>query len=128
MTVDTDISSSENLFGKTVNDLQSNITVSGSAITGDLKYVSDYTGFSSKVEEQSGNYLALHCTVPGVDDATITVEVVGGTSGPVTLTDDGLIVDRIANTNQKIKVVASKEGCTPVTKTFNLTGLNLATA
>ena len=128
MTVDTDISSSENLFGKTVNDLQSNITVSGSAITGDLKYVSDYTGFSSKVEEQSGNYLALHCTVPGVDDATITVEVVGGTSGPVTLTDDGLIVDRIANTNQKIKVVASKEGFTPVTKTFNLTGLNLATA
>ena len=128
MTVDTDISSSEDLFGKTVSDLQEDIIVSGSAITGTLKYVSDYTGFSSKPEEQSGNYLAIHCTVPQATDATITVEVVGGTSGPTRLGDDGIIVDKIANTSQKIKVVASKTGYTSVTKTYSLTGLTLASA
>lgn len=125
MSVDADISTSEDLFGKTVDELQSGVSVGTNAITGTLLYVDDYTGFSSKVEEQSGNYLALHCSVPLASDATITVEVIGGTSGPATLDDDGLIVDRIANTSQKIKVVASKTGYESVTKTFNLTGLTL---
>ncbi len=128
MTVDTDISSSEDLFGKTISDLQENITVSGTAISGTLKYVTGYTGFSSKTDEQSGNYLAIHCTVPDTTGATITVEVVGGTSGPSTLDADGIIVDKIANSNQKIRVVASKEGFASVTKTFTLTGLTLQSA
>lgn len=114
------------MFGKSVTDLQKNVYVGRNSVNGTLNYVSNYTGFSSKPEEQSGNYLALHCTVPEAPDATIAVEVVGGTSGPVTLTDDGLIVDRIANTKQKIRVVASKEGYDSVTRTFSLTELNLA--
>lgn len=128
MTVDADISSSEDLFGKTVTDLQENITVSGSAISGTLKYVSDYTNFSSDVSQQSGNYLVTHWSVPGVSGVTITVEVVGGTAGARTLEADGLIVDRIASTFQKLRAVASKEGYASVTKTFTLTGLTLASA
>ena len=77
---------------------------------------------------QSGNYIAIHNTVPDTTGATITVEVVGGTSGPRTLDSDGIIVLRIANTSQKIKVVASKDGLATVTKTFSLTGLTLASA
>ena len=125
MSIDADISASEDLFGKTVNDLQTNVTVGTDAITGTLQYVTDYTGFSSKVEEQSGNYLAIHCAVPEADDAEITVELVGGTSGPRKLDADGLIVLLIRNTNQSVKVVTTKAGFDSVTKTFALTGLTL---
>ena len=124
MSVDADISASEDLFGKSVDDLQTGITVGNNAITGTLKYVSDYTGFSGEVSEQSGNYLAIHSETD-VEDTTITVEVVGGHSGPVTLGADGIIVDRIESTSQSIRVTASKEGYETTTKTFALTALTL---
>ena len=127
MTIDADISSSEDLFGKSVTDLQTDVAVSTNGISGTSKYVTGYTGFSGKTAERSGNYLALHCAVPGASDATITVEVVGGHSGPVTLDPDGLIVVRLeSNTTQSIRVIASKDGCTSVTREYSLTGLTLA--
>lgn len=110
------------MFGKHINDLQSNVAVSGTGVTGTLKYVSDYTGFSSKVEEQSGNYLGLHAEVPEAEDATISVKV----TKPVTLDSDGDIVLRIADkSTQTVTVVASKEGYDSVTKVFSLTGLTV---
>lgn len=113
------------LFGKTVNDLQTGVSVTGDAITGTLKYVSDYTGFSSKTAEQSGNYLALHAEVPGVDDVTIKVTV----TKPSTLDADGDIVLRIADKDsQTVTVVASKTGYESVTKTFGLSGLTIESA
>lgn len=125
LTVDTNIAASEDLFGKVVSDLQSGVAVGDNAITGTLRYVDDYTGFSSKVAEQSGNYLALHCEVPGVDGVTIKVTV----TKPSTLDSDGLIVLRIADKNsQTVKVVASKEGYESVTKTFSLKGLTCESA
>lgn len=102
--------------------MQENVVVGDSAITGTLKYVTGYTGFSSTVSEQSGNYLVLHCVDAEAD--SITVEVVGGTSGPVTLDEDGIIIDRIASTEQSIRVVSTKDGVETV-KTFSLTGLTL---
>lgn len=125
MTVDSDIPSSQDLFGKSVDDLQSDIVIGEDKITGTLKYVTDYTGFSGEVTEQSGNYLALHCAVPGFSNATIGVEVVGGTAGEVTLDDDGLIVDRIASNSQSIKVTARATGFDSVIKTYALTDLTL---
>ena len=126
MSIDADISTSVDLLGKIVTDLQESIVVGDTAITGTLKHVTGYTGFSGDVEEQSGNYLAIHCEVPDAEEATITVEVVGGTSGPVTLDSDGIIIDRIANTSQKIRVVASLAGYDSYTRTFDLSGLTLA--
>ena len=113
-----------NLFGKNVSDLQANVSVNGDEITGTLKYVTGYTGFSSNESEQSGNYLALKIeTVP--DDVETTVELVGGTKGPVTLDEDMNIVLLIKNKDtQSIKVV-STDGDETVTKTFGLTGLTL---
>ena len=113
-----------NLFGKNVSDLQTNVSVNGDEITGTLKYVTGYTGFSSNESEQSGNYLALKIeTVP--DDVETTVELVGGTKGPVTLDEDMNIVLLIKNKDtQSIKVV-STDGDETVTKTFGLTGLTL---
>lgn len=106
------------LFGKVASDLQSAVTVSEDAITGTLHYVDDYTGFSSIAEEQAGNYLALKCTA--IEGATITVEVVNGTKGPVTLDPDGLIVLRLINKDtQSIKVTATINNITE-TKIYSL--------
>lgn len=115
------ITGSQDLFSKTAADLQTGISVGDDAITGTLKYVDDYTGFSSKVEEQSGNYIALHAETD-VPDATISVKV----TNPVTLDADGDVVLRIADkSTQTITVVASKEGYTSTTKVFSLTGLEV---
>lgn len=50
---------SDNLLGKHASDLQKDVTVSANNILGTLKYVTDYTGFSSDTELQEGNYLAI---------------------------------------------------------------------
>ena len=87
------------------------------AISGNLAYVSDYTGFSGDPELQSGNYLALHFEATG--NATITVTL----TGTVTLTDDGIIVLRIADKDTQVITVTATDGTTTVTKTYSLTGL-----
>lgn len=112
------------VFGKTVSDLQSNVVVGETSITGTLKYVTGYTEFSSETSEQSGNYLVLKLAVDPADAVT-TVEVVGGTKGPVTLDSDMNIVLLIRNKDtQSIKVTVTK-GKESVVKTYSLTGLTL---
>lgn len=119
LTVDVDIDPNENLFGYTVDELQSDIVIGNDAITGTLKFISDYsTAFGPG--EDSGNYLAIHASVPGVDDVTLTVTV----TNPSVLDADGICVCRIADkSTQTITVVASKEGYESVTKEFDLSGL-----
>lgn len=115
------------LFGKTATELQENIRISGNKIVGTLKYVTDYTGFSSVPEDQSGHYLALK--VSGTPEgSSTTVEVVGGDKGPVTLDDDMNIVLRIRDNNtQKVRVITTLDE-DDNTKVFDLTGLTLAPA
>lgn len=93
------------------------------AITGTLNYVTGYTGYSGDAELQSGNYLALHAAAE--EGATITVELVGGTSGPVTLDSDGISIGRITSTEQSVRFVASLNGMTQ-TKEYALSDLTLA--
>lgn len=127
LSIDADISASVDLLGKTVTDLQTGIAVSNSGISGTLNNVTDYTGFSGDASLQSGHYLAIHCEVPDMTDASITVEVVNGHSGPVTLDSDGLAILRIEdNTTQSIRVAASKTGYNTVTRDLALTELTLA--
>ena len=123
--MDTGISASEDLLGKYITDLQSNIVVSDGNVRGTLKYVTEYTGFSGDPAEQSGNYLALHfATVPDAD--SITVELINGSVGhPVTLDSDGICIFRISDKDtQYIEVVATKDDRT-ITKTLYLQGLVL---
>lgn len=125
MSADTDISASTNLFGKYIDDLQENVEIGEDAITGTLKYVTGYTGFSGDASQQEGNYLALHFA-SDVEDATIAVELVGGDVGhPVTLDTDGIIVLRIKKTDEDyvtetVRVTASKEGYTTNTIEYSL--------
>ena len=106
--------------------MQDNVVVGDSGITGTLHYVTDYTQFSDAPEQQKGNYLALKFDF--TDGATVTVEIVGGTKGAVTLDDDKNWVGRIANKDsQSIKVIATK-GDQRLEKTYSLTGLVLESA
>lgn len=119
MTVDAAFPSTLDLLGLNVEDLQENIEISDdNVISGTLKYVTDYTGFSGNVAEQQGNYLALHFDVPDVDGVTLTVN---GT----TLDTDGVIVLIVDDTTKKVRATASKAGYPDVTKTYTLTGLTL---
>lgn len=112
-------------MGKSVSDLQSGVEVHDTWIDGTLHYVDDFTGFSSNVAQQSGNYLVL--SFAHSDGATTTVEIIGGTSGPVALDSDMVHIARIANTDQKIKVVTTLDDET-VTKIYSLNSLTLETA
>lgn len=118
------LSGDVDLLGKEADDLQEDVAVANGAITGTLKYVTGYTGFSGDVSEQSGNYLAIKVTA--IEGATITVELINGTVGhPVTLDEDGMIVIRIADkTTQSVEVVATKDSLSE-TQRFSLTGLTL---
>lgn len=112
------------LLGKRAKDLQTGIQITDDAITGTLHHVTGYTGFSSVVGEQTGNYIGLKFD-PTPDDATVTVEIVGGNKGPVTLDADLMYVGKIANKDtQSIKVTVTKDD-ESVVKTFSLTGLTL---
>jgi len=108
------------LFGKKASDLQEGIAVSDDAITGTLKYVTDYTGFSGRSSEQQGNYIAIHAEA---DDNTATVKV--GITKMSTLDEDGDIVLIVKNTSTPITVTAEAEGKDPVTKTFSIADLVL---
>ena len=113
------------LFGKVASDLQSNITINEGVISGTLKYISDYSAAGFTGDEKSGNFLALKFTP--VTGATTTVEVLGGLHGASTLDADGLIVCRIMNTNQQIKVVTTKNSQSS-TYIYSLAGLVLQNA
>ena len=83
--------------------------------------MSDYTGFSSKVSEQSGNYIAFHCEA-NQPDTTITARI----TKTSTLDSDGIAVFRVGDKDsQTLTVVAKKEGFEDVTKVFSLSGLTV---
>ena len=127
MSVDADVPASLDLFGKTVSDLQENVSFESNKVKGTLKYLDDYTGFSSKPEEQSGNYLAVHADDPDAD--SITVELVGGYKGPVTLDSDRVIVLRIADKNtQSVKVTSYKNSAVKEVCQYSLAGLTVEPA
>lgn len=115
----------EDLFGKTVGDLQTGVSFGDGTVTGTLKYVSDYTGFSSNIAEQSGNYIVFHAEVPDVEGVTITAKI----TKTSTLDSDGIAVFRVGDKDsQTLTIVASKEGYDTVTKTFSLSGLTVEAA
>lgn len=102
------------------------MAVGAKSITGTLHHVTGYTGFSSNPAEQSGNFLALSFATDPADGVTTTVELVGGSKGPVTLDEDMNCVFRVTKTSQSIKVVATK-GEETITKNYSLAGLVLET-
>lgn len=122
------ITGDADLLGKKAADLQSNIVVNDKTmnISGTLKHVTGYTGFSSKVDEQSGNYIALNVDPASGFPESMTVEVKNGTSGPSKLTaEDHQVVLKIKDAaTQGIVIKATNKGA-EVTKEYKLRGLTL---
>lgn len=123
LALDADISPDENLFGKNATALQTDIAVSNdNKVTGTLKYVTGYTGFSGTAAEQEGNYLAVHASA--AEGAEIKALLIGGAHGEVTLDDDGIIVVRITSNSQKLRLTATTDEGTQ-TIIYDLSGLTL---
>lgn len=119
---------STDLLGKTAADLQTNVVVGEDSISGKLLYVENYTGFSSNMSEQEGNFLALKVTNDAGEGATRTFELVGGKSGEKPIDADGLIVLKISNADtQSVKISISKDK-DAVTKMYSLKGMELVDA
>lgn len=96
------------------------MNAAGNGLTGTLKYVDDYTGFSGDPELQEGNYLVFHTAVPDVEGVTITAKM----DNTSTLDEDGIGVFRVRDkSSQTLTIVASKEGYESVTKVYSLAGL-----
>lgn len=112
------------LLGKNASDLQSDVIIGNGEITGNLKYVTGYTGFSGVAAEQKGNFLALHIESDGAD--SIAAGLLNGKHALATLDEDGLIILQITDkARQKVKVVVTK-GTKTHTRVYALDGLNLA--
>lgn len=125
LAVDTDELSGVDLLGKSVTDLQTGITVGSDGISGTLKYVTGYTGFSGDPAEQEGNYLALHIDTGDVTPDRVTIMIVGGDypAKDIDLSDN-IVVLRIKNTAQQVQVVAYKDG-RAAAKLYDLRNLTL---
>lgn len=124
MSVSSDIDVATNLLGKVVTDLQEDVAIADGAITGTLHYIDDYTGFSGDPTEQKGNYLAVVCEASEGD--TITVELVNGLHGPVTLDPDGILLVRVTDpATQKLIFTATGTDGTTEAQEYSLSGLTL---
>lgn len=102
-----------------ISDLQSDIEIGDDGdITGTLLYVEGYTGFSGAVEEQSGNFLALHFDAP--DEATIKVKL----NIESTLDEDRICIFRVADKDEQVieATLTMPDGQT-VHKVYDLSGL-----
>lgn len=115
LTVDFTISAEEDLFGKHVADLQSNMAISGDNLSGTLKYHDGYSPYAH-------HSVALHITVPNVTGYTIKAKI----KNEVTLDADGILVGHIVSNNQKIVITASKDGYVSYTRVLDLSGVTLA--
>ena len=115
-----------NLGEKTVQDLCENVSLDGDNVTGALKHIDNWTEFSSKSDENTGNFLPLYFEdAKGKPKGTIKVELKGTGAKvrkPVAVDEkDGLIVFQIHNQDNTLEI--TEEG--KETKTLTMTSLEL---
>ena len=129
LTVSGDIGEDTDLLGKVVSDLQTDVNVVGDKITGTLKYVTGYTGFSGDQNEQSGNYLALKITDYEADEISVKLKN-GIHTTPQVLDSDGIIVIRISDITTQDEVIVYVTDTDGVTfeKSYDISELTLQSA
>lgn len=118
--------STETVLGKAVSDLQKGVAVNDDYISGTLKYVTNYTGYSQDPAENSGNFLALDFSA--TEGSTVTIEVVGSGKPAKALDSDMQAVIRVTNKAYKLKVVCTTAGNVVDEKVFALSALKLLNA
>lgn len=90
------------LFGKNCDDLQEDIAIANGSITGTLKYVTGYTGFSSKAKEQKGNFIALKVTNATADEIYVGLSPSASGKELNKLDEDGMIVLQVTNKDTQV--------------------------
>ena len=100
-----------NLGEKTVQDLCENASLDGDNVTGALKHVKNWTEFSSKSDENTGNFLPLYIEeAKGQAKGTIKCELKGTgakTKKPVAVDEkDGLIVFQVHDKDNTIEITS----------------------
>ena len=115
-----------NLGEKTVQDLCENVSLDGDNVTGALNYVENWTEFSSKSDENTGNFLPLYFEeAKGKAKGTVKCELKGTGAKikkPVSVdSKDGLIVFQVHNQDNTIEITSKEKE----TKTLTLTSLEL---
>lgn len=126
ITITTDASDSADIDGKAASELQTDIAVGASAITGTLNYVTGYTGYSDVVAKQSGNYLALEITTD-VAGSVITAELTDSGEGALTVGNDNTVVFRVTSEDQIVRIVA-RAGDDVALKEYSLADIVLTPA
>ena len=98
----------------------------GNVISGTLKHVTDYTGFSSEEEHQEGHYLAMKYE-PTPGDASVYVELVNGTVGERKLDEDHIMIIKVVDPKrQSIKVrVVNDDSDEETIANYSISGLVL---
>ena len=90
-----------------------------------MKYVTGYTGFSGDPDLQEGNFLAFKVAPSLGEDATYTIEIIGGDHGPVQLDSNMNAVIRIkSNSTQSLKIVGTVDEKS-VERIYSFAGLTL---
>lgn len=96
------------LLGKTATDL-GDYYIAGGNILGSVNKITDYTGFSSKVEEQSGYYVALE--VDKWQGNSFRIDRTTGKGKAVKFNGDGILIgflgadEEVAKTAKRIVVI-----------------------
>lgn len=108
-------------YGETVSNLQQNVQIDGTKISGTLLHKEGYTGFSKT--DNTGNFLALKVEYP--ENAEVKVTIVGGSTSGKKMTDHQLVT-KVANKEQKIQLDVTQNGESG-TVTYDLSGLELKT-
>ena len=119
---------SDAFLGKHVADLQSGVKFSANGISGTLKYIENWTDFSSLETENTGYFLAFKSALANADK--ITVQLIGAktTKGVQELDADGIAVFHITDPkSQMVQVVAYKDGKLQQ-KLYSLRGLTFQEA
>lgn len=106
--------------------MQSGVTVSDAGvISGDLSYVTDYTGFSSDPELQKGNFVALHWSDPEEGVTSLKVGIKNGTPMVECIDDpDRNGVFRILSSNN-VFVIEQSDGVNTRVDEYPLSGIIL---
>lgn len=114
------------VLGKMASVLQDNIVIGDNLITGDLKYVTEYTDFNNA----SGNFLALNFeTIPS--DATLEVIVIGDATDNVKWSDEAgnrHVVVKVTNKDTEVIRVKITKADSTAYRFFDLSGLACASA
>lgn len=112
------------VLGKQVSELQENIMISSkNVISGNLKYIDDFTQYSSLPSEQEGHFFAMTIDAPA--DAIVKYQLSSGPKGEIDITpDDRQIVNRIKSPDQTIKITTTVNGYTK-SVVYYLGGLTL---